>query len=204
LSRGGEDQGECVVSTLVRELAAPVISKRRWAAWDLSRYPAAVPALLEALVVEPEQVVREAILDALQHIGGLDVVAGLIPLLHSPDAALRCGVIAVLEPLPEFAARHIISMLHDNDAGRRILAIDLMQTLVLPQTEEWLLIMLEDETRPAVVMAALDCLGSVGSTEILPELLSLTRRFVGQDELVQAVRAVMRHIERSDPGVLNR
>lgn len=188
------------IAALTAELAAPVISKRRWAAWDLSCYPEAVPVLLAALVVESEQVVRDAILEALRQIGGVDTVAGLIPLLRSTDASLRHGVIAVLEYLSESVSHHIIGVLHEGGAEQRILAIELIQTLLLPQAEAWLLVMLKDERRPAVVLAALDCLGSVGSSACLPALSSLGRYFAGQDDISQAVRAAMCRIGISDPA----
>jgi len=180
---------------LVNELESANPAERRWAARDLADYPEAVEVLLAALPNEPEHPVREAIFDSLQQIGGEAVVSGLIPMLRAEDAELRNSAIEVLQSMPEGVARHIIELLNDRESDVRIFAIDILQVLAHPQTPEWLLSVLKDETHINVIAAAVDRMSEVGTPEMVPELEAIKKRFPDEPYLSFAVDTAIRRIE---------
>jgi len=180
---------------LLQQLESSDPSKRRWGARDLANYPQAVDPLLGRILVETEHPVREAIFDSLQQIGGPAVVSGLIPLLRNEDAAVRNGAIEVLQAMPEDVAPHIVELLNDSDSDVRIFAIDILQQLAHPQTPQWLLSVLKDETHINVIAAAVDRLAEVGTTDMLSELKALKLRFPDESYLQFAIQTAIDRIE---------
>ena len=180
---------------LLQQLESSDPSKRRWGARDLANYPQAVDPLLRQIAVETEHPVREAIFDSLQQIGGAAVVSGLIPLLRNEDAGVRNGAIEVLQAMPEDVAPHIVELLNDSDSDVRIFAIDILQQLAHPQTPQWLLSVLKDETHINVIAAAVDRLAEVGTTDMLPELKALKLRFPDESYLLFAIQTAIDRIE---------
>ncbi len=180
---------------LVKELGSANPVERRWAARDLVDYSEAVGVLLAALADEPEHSVREAVFDSLQQIGGEVVVSGMIPLLRLEDAELRNNAIEVLQSMPEGVALHIIELLNDQDSDVRIFAVDILQVLAHPQTPEWLLSVLKDETHINVIATAVDRLAEVGTLEMLPELEAIKQRFPEEAYLAFAVDTAIRRIK---------
>jgi len=179
---------------LIQQLASWDVQERRWAARDLAACPQAAEVLLQALAGESEHVVREAIFDSLQQIGGERVVAGLIDLLRSEDAALRNGAIEVLQSMPDEVAPHIGELLCDSDSDVRIFAIDILQQLAHPRTPEWLLSILQNETHVNVVAAAVDRVAEVGTLEMIPALEAVKQRFAGEPFIGFAVDVAIRRI----------
>lgn len=162
---------------LVVELSSDNPTERRWAARDLAEFNDAPELLLSALNKETQHVVREAIFDSLEVLGGETVVSGLLPLLRSEDASLRNGVIGVLQSMPESVALHIIELLNDTSSDVRIFAIDILQVLAHPDTPQWLLSILKDESHINVIATAVDRLAEVGTLEMVDELEALKIRF---------------------------
>ncbi|MDQ7016485.1 MAG: HEAT repeat domain-containing protein [Gammaproteobacteria bacterium] len=198
--RAVEDELETVVlergyETLLLALRSESALNRRDAVRELSAYPQAVTDLLNTLTSEPEHAVREALLGALQQLGGEPVVAGLITLLRSEDAVLRNGAIEVLQTMPEGVALHMLELLNDRDSDVRIFAIDILQQLAHPQAPEWLLSVLKDETHINVVSTAVDRLAEVGRAEMVPELMAIKQRFPKEAYLAFAVDLACRRIE---------
>ncbi|MCF6178151.1 MAG: HEAT repeat domain-containing protein [Geopsychrobacter sp.] len=180
---------------LSQQLQSATSSERRWAARDLAIYPDAVEPLLHALRSETEHPVAIAIFDSLRQIGGETVVNGLLPLLSVEDAFKRNAAIEVLQEMPEGVALHIIELLNDRDSDVRIFAIDILQQLAHPQTPEWLLSVLKDETHINVIATAVDRLAEVGTQEMIPELKALKLRFPNEPYLDFAVQTAIRRIK---------
>jgi len=180
---------------LVQQLNAEDPQERRWAVRDLAAYPDAIDVLLKALPKEQELPIIEAIFNSLQHIGGEEVVLGLIPILHSEEAVLRNGAIEVLQSMPENVALHIIELLNDKDSDIRIFAIDILQVLAHPRTPEWLLSVLKDETHINVIAAAVDRLAEVGTPDMVPDLEIIKQRFPDESYLIFAVDTAIRRIK---------
>ena len=179
---------------LLKQLTSESSTERRWAARDLGQYPEAAEALLDSLLLETELPVCEAIFDALGQIKGEVVVSGLIPVLRSEDAALRNGAIEILQMMPEIVALHIIELLNDQDSDVRIFAIDILQVLAHPQTPEWLLSVLKDETHVNVIATAVDRLSEVGTPEMVDELEAIKVRFPAEPYLLFAVDTAIKRI----------
>lgn len=180
---------------LLTQLGSSDPMKRRWAARDLAAWTESVKPLLAALPQEEEHPVREAIFDSLSTIGGEGVVTGLIPLLRSEDAALRNGAIEVLQSMPADVAPHIIELLNDQDSDVRIFAIDILQQLAHPQTPEWLLSVLKDETHVNVLATAVDRLAEVGTPDMVPDLEAIKQRLPDEAYLAFAVDTAIRRIK---------
>ncbi len=162
---------------LLQQLRDPDPGVRRWAARDLAAHPDSVPELCRALERETDPAVREALLDSLLAIGTPEVVEGLVAHLRSEDAALRNGVVEVLQALPEQVAPHMERLLRDPDPDVRIFALDILKSLPHPQTPRWLRRVLETETHVNVVGTALDRAAEVGGPDLLPVLEQVKRRF---------------------------
>ncbi len=179
---------------LLAQLRSPEAAERRWAARDLGEQPQAVAALGERLVEEADPSVREAILDSLLKIGGEAVVEVLLPLLHSEDAALRNGVIEVLQELPEAISPHMERLLHDPDSDVRIFAIDILQVLAHPEAPRWIAEVLEQEGHVNVLATAVDRAAEIGTREMVPALEALKARFPDQPYIAFAVDTAIRRI----------
>ncbi len=180
---------------LLCQLGSEVSSERRWAARDLAKYPEAVSALLKALSDEWEHDVREALFDTLQQIGGEDVISGMISLLRAESAELRNGAIEVMQSMPTAIADHIMELLNDRDSDVRIFAIDILQVLAHPQTPEWLISVLKDETHINVIATAVDRIAEVGTLEMLPEIEDIKLRFPDEPYLAFAVDTAIKRIK---------
>ena len=190
-----ERQSSRGYNDLLRQLESSETTERRWAARDLVSYPQAVDALLARLDIETDNPVQQAIFDSLQQIGGESVVSGLLPLLRAEDAFVRNAAIEILQAMPENVAMHIVELLNDSDSDVRIFAIDILQQLAHPQTPEWLMSVLKDETHINVIAAAVDRLAEVGTTDMLPELKALKLRFPGESYLQFAIQTAIDRIE---------
>jgi len=179
---------------LIKQLASEDFTERRWAARDLAFFKLSVQDLLDALMFEDQQPVREAIFDSLGKIKGEEVVAGLIPVLRSEEAAMRNGAIEILQLMPDTVALHIIELLNDQDSDVRIFAIDILQVLAHPQTPVWLLSVLKDETHVNVVATAVDRLSEVGTPEMLNDLDAIKIKFPNEPYLAFAVDTAIKRI----------
>jgi len=182
---------------LLKELNSDNPIERRWAARDMATFPEAVDALLTALSDESEHVVREALFGSLSSIGGESVVSGLISILRSEDAELRNGAIEVLQSIPDTVALHIIELLNDQDSDVRIFAIDILQQLAHPQTPEWLLSVLKDESHVNVVATAVDRLTEVGTPDMIVALEGIKQRFPDEPYLAFAVDTAILRIQEN-------
>jgi len=180
---------------LIKQLQSDDIQQRRWAARDLTDYPGIENTLLEAIKTETEHVVRESIFASLQQIGGESVVSGLIDILRSEDAELRNAAIEVLQTMPKGVALHIVELLNDRDSDVRIFAIDILQVLAHPQTPEWLLSVLKDETHINVIATAVDRLAEVGTIDMIKDLEAIKQRFPDEAYLAFAVDTAIRRIK---------
>ncbi len=179
---------------LLEQLRDPDPGVRRWAARDLAAYPDTATTLCRVLGEERDGAVREALLDTLSAIGTTEVVEGLVPYLRSDDAALRNGVVEVLQGLPEQVAPHMERLLRDPDPDVRIFALDILKSLPHPDTPRWLRQVLETETHINVVGTALDRAAEVGGPDLVPVLEQVKRRFEGEAFIGFVVDAVMERI----------
>jgi HEAT repeat protein len=179
---------------LVAALADPDPDVRRWAARDLASFPEAAAELVRRLAQEPEFDVREAIATSLEVIGGPTAVEGLTELLRSEDAALRNTAIEILQHFPTDVAAYVERLLADPDSDLRIFAVNIMEALPNPRTEEWLGEILRSDPHVNVVAAALNLLSEVGSERVLHSVHEAGRRFPAEPFIQFACQMVEKRI----------
>lgn len=151
--------------------------ERRMAARALAEYPVATADLLNALAKESNIRVKGAILVSLQAIGGDKVLEGLLPFLRSENAALRNGVIEIMQGMPNEVSTYIEDLLHDHDSDVRIFAIDILQTLTHPDSPKWLIDVIARDQHVNVVATAIDRITEIGTPDMLAVIKSVAQRF---------------------------
>ena len=180
---------------LVDQLSSPEAKVRRLGARDLSGFPSAAEVLGERLPQEDDLAVREAMFGSLVAIGGDAAVRCLIPMLKSEDAALRNSAVEALQQISEALAPYLEAMLSDGDADVRILAVNILSALSLPQSPELLLKAAAHDEHVNVVAGALDALAEVGTLEMVPILEEIKGRFPREPFLTFAVETAIRRIK---------
>lgn len=150
---------------------------RRLAARDLGAFPKAALSLGQALALETEPAVREALFTSLGGLAGEAAVQALLPLLRSDDAGLRNGAIEALAAMPQAVAPCVDRLLHDDDPDVRIFTVNLLGELRHAAVPAWLVQVLHQDEHVNVVAAALEVLAEVGGTDELPALRAARDRF---------------------------
>lgn len=180
---------------LARGLHDPDAAARRWAARDLQDHGAAAsPLLVEQLKRETEPAVREAILMSLTGIGDAAAVSGLVDCLRLEDAQLRNEAIEAMKRLPDAVAPIMSGLLADPDPDVRIFAVNVLESLRLPEVEAWLIDVIRDDEHVNVCATAVDLLGEVGTEAAVPALDGLTARFPDQPYIAFAARLALKRI----------
>lgn len=169
---------------LYQQLQDPRAETRRWAARDLQDCPNSSPAIVERLLIEEDQSVREIMLTTLVRIGDAAAVAGLVQCLRSEEAALRSEAIEALKQLPQAIAPIMRQLLNDASSDVRIFAVNVLETLRHPEVETWLTEVIVRDPHVNVCATAVDLLGEVGSPAALEPLQQLKTRFT-QDPYIQ-------------------
>jgi HEAT repeat protein len=182
------------LSELLESLDAADAAARRRAARDLAAYPTAVDDLSGRLATEDDDAVRETIFTALIEIGDDAAARALAPLLRSEDPRLRNGAIEALQQLPEQTAPLIVNLLEDSDSDVRIFAVNVVDALRHPQTQEWLRGVIRRETHVNVLGAAVEALAEIGSPDMIADLEALAGRHADQPFLCFAVKTAIRRI----------
>jgi HEAT repeat protein len=177
----------------VPNLGAVGPDERRTAARSMGTDSAAAGALGAALALEQDGRAREAILTALLQIGGEPAVEALLPHLRSDDAALRTGVLDILQDLPE-VQDHLLALLGDPDPDIRVLAAEIARTATSPDAVDLLCGALRTEEDPSACAAAVDVLAEVGGPSCLPALLVCAERFRSEPFLSFAIRTAIARI----------
>jgi HEAT repeat protein len=164
-------------SALEAQLQAPSAAMRRQAARQLEAVPGAASLLAHRLQVETDATVREAILTSLMSLNSEAAAASIAPLLRSEDAVLRNEALQALQHMPAAAAAHMEPLLIDPDSDVRIFAINVLSALAHPQTQAWLLRLIETDTNINVCATAVDLLAEIGTPAAVPMLQALAQRF---------------------------
>lgn len=162
---------------LQQQLGDPDPRQRRLAARDLAAFPQATLGLGQALAVETDASVREALFTALASLASEAAVQSLLPLLRSEDASLRNGAIEALAAMPQAVAPCMDGLLQDADPDVRIFTVNLLGELRHASVPAWLVQVLRHETHVNVVAAALEVLAEIGGADELPALRAARQRF---------------------------
>jgi HEAT repeat protein len=169
----------------------------RWAAArTIAKTPAGAPLLAEALELEKDPRVREAIFTGLAMISTTESALAILQHLRSDDANMRTGALDALRMMPEGARPHLKTLLRDSDADVRLLACDLLRDQPSADATPMLIALLETEPEPNVCAAAVDVLAEVGEASAVPSLMRCADRFPSDPFLSFAIKQV---IERLRP-----
>jgi HEAT repeat protein len=161
----------------------------RWtAARGLAGSPDGVQALADALGVEADPRVREAIFTSLTRAGTAESAAAVLPYLRSDDAEVRTGALDALRAMPEGVRPQLPALLEDRDADVRLLACEILRGLAGPPAVALLSSLLERETDANVCAAAVEVVAEIGDASILSALARCAQRFGHEPFLVFAIK----------------
>jgi HEAT repeat protein len=182
------------------DLRAALLSgsaEERWtAARRIAQTRAGAPLLAEALGLEKDPRVREAIFTGLAGIATPESVLAILPHLRSDEANLRTGALDALRMMPDATRPHLKTLLCDPDPDVRLLACDLLRGQSAAEPTQMLIALLETEPEPNVCAAAVDVLAEVGEAPAIPSLVRCADRFPSDPFLSFAIKQV---IERLRP-----
>jgi HEAT repeat protein len=147
--------------------------------------------LAQALELEKDSRVREAIFTGLARIATSESVLAVLPYLRSDDANLRTGALDALRMMPDATRPHLEALLGDPDADVRLLTCDLTRSQPGPDTMRVLTALLETEPEANVCAAAVEVLAEVGSPLAVPSLLRCADRFRSDPFLGFAIKHVI-------------
>lgn len=181
--------------TLPQALQDPDPVRRRHAVRQLARFPDGLPHLIAHLEREPDISVLELLLQELVHAATPEAREALIRALRSDQATLRNATLDALKQHPDQAASFVEALLHDPDPDVRILTLNLLGTLALPQTEAWLIQVLERDPHVNVCATAVDLLCEVGTEAARPALQAVSQRFADEPYIQFAVKQALRRID---------
>ena len=182
---------------LARELEDSDAGVRRHAARRIGAGPEAAAPLLGRLKREQDIAVREAILNALVHLGDASdslIAAGLCDCLRSEDAALRNQAIEAMKQMDGKVTPVLRSLLADPDADLRIFAVNILESRCGPDVEGMLIEVIEGDANVNVCAAALDLLCEIGTEAAAAPLARLKARFASDAYIQFAVGLALERI----------
>ena len=183
---------------LLREqLQDPRAEVRRWAARDLVDCPDSSQAVVDRLMIETEQSVREIMLTTLVRIADAPALAGLVQCLRSEETALHSEAIEALQQLPEVVAPIMRQLLADDTSDVRIFAVNVLESLRHPEVETWLTEVIVSDPHVNVCATAVDLLGEVGSRAALGPLQQLKTRFSQEPYIQFAADLAIKRIQEA-------
>lgn len=150
-----------------------------------------VKALAEALGLERDDRVREAIFTRLASAATPQSVEAVLPHLRSDDARLRTGALDALRAMPEAVAPRLADLLADPDPDVRLLSCEIARGLPGPDATRLLCDLLDRETVANVCGAAAEVLAEIGGPEAAPVLERCADRFEGDPFLAFAFRVAI-------------
>ncbi len=177
-------------------LRDPNPARRRQAVRRLASIPGGLSCLADRLEAEPDVSVLEVMLRELVCAATPEARAALIRGLRSDNATLRNATLDALKQRPDQAALLIEQLLRDPDPDVRILTLNLLGALALPQTETWLIQVLRQDPHVNVCATAVDLLCEVGTEAARPVLEAVARRFADEPYLQFAVKQALQRIDR--------
>jgi hypothetical protein len=172
----------------------------RWAAARAACDPAAISSLGDALALERDARVREAIFTALARIATPESAGVVLPYMRVDDANTRTGALDALRAMPEAARLHLPGLLVDADADVRLLACDLVRDAGGADGPRWLCAMIETEPQANVCAAAVEVLGEIADAAAGPSLSRCAERFPDDPFLRFAIKVVADRVRAGTPA----
>ncbi|MFI4950491.1 MAG: HEAT repeat domain-containing protein [Caulobacterales bacterium] len=166
----------------------------RWAAARRLTGPGDVGALSAALEREADARVREAIFTSLARIGDTASARAVASYIRSDDAGLRTAALDALRAMPGPVADALPDLLADPDSDVRVLACDLARELADAQATTLLCGLIERESEPNVVGAAVEVLAEIGGPDALAVLERGAKRWAHEPFLAFSFRTASQRI----------
>ncbi len=182
------------VEDAMEKIAHPEAAQRREAAVTLHGEEGAVDVLADCLRHEERQSVRGAAVSSMIAIGSDDVVDFFIEQLRGDEADRRNEAVYALQQLPEQSSQKIQSLLSESEPDMRIMAVDVIRLLTIPEAHLWLRALLSREDHPNVIGVAVDRLCEIGSVDDLPTLEEIKARFVHDPYIQFAIDHAIKRI----------
>lgn len=174
----------------------------RWAAARAAAEMSYMAAeLAAALPTEMDLRVREAMFTSLARMGTAAIARHILPLLRSPDAALRTGALDALRSSRAAVHELLPQLLLDRDADMRILSCELARGLPSAEATRQLCALLLDEQEANVCAAAIEVLAEVGDPEALPVLARCQQRFAKVPFLCFAIKVATERLTSQPASV---
>ena len=162
----------------------------RWAAARAARDPVAVSSLGDALALERDTRVREAIFTALAQIATPESAQVILPYLRVDDANTRTGAMDALRAMRDACRPYLPALLADRDPDVRLLACDLVREVGGADGARWLCALIETEPEVNVCAAAVEALGEIADVSAKPSISRCGERFADDPFLGFAIKVV--------------
>jgi HEAT repeat protein len=170
----------------------------RWnAARGLGTDATAASALGDALRLENDERVREAIFTSLATLNSQTSVAVVLPYLRSDNALIRTGALDALKAMPQATAGHVATLLRDPDPDVRILACELARDVPSRDMTTTLTELLDSDHLVNVCAAAIDALAEIGTASDVPTLRRCLARFPNEPFLAFSVKVATARLASS-------
>jgi HEAT repeat protein len=162
---------------IAKAICSGTVDERWAAARAAAQLPTGVEILNQALALETEPRVREAIFTGLARIRTPASAAVAAPYVRSDDPEIRTAALDALRAMPEATAPHLAGLLQDADADVRLLACELVRNQPAEAANRLLGALLTDEPEANVCAAAIEVLAETGDSTVLPVLAQCAARF---------------------------
>jgi HEAT repeat protein len=170
-------------------------AEERWiAAREAAEAPEGAAILADALALESDDRVRDALFTGLARIGTAECVDKVLPYLRSNDAGLRTGAVDTLRAMPAHLVSRVPELLADPDPDVRLLSCELARELPSAEANMLLAGLLDRETEKNVSAAAIEVLAEIGQPEVVQSLQRCAARFAGDAFLEFSISIVMNRI----------
>lgn len=191
---GNERSRQRNCQSLIDQLIDENPTARRWAARDLAECPESAGALLTQLNVELDHSVREVIFSTLTKIKTPEAIAGLVDCLRSEDAAIRNSAITALAQCPDEVSDLMALLLKDPDPDIRIFAVNILESLCIPDVESMLISVIAHDPHVNVCATAVGLLAEIATSASRASLEAVSRRFENEPFLIFAVELALKRI----------
>lgn len=180
----------------IEELSHEDPELRRAAAAALEEQPKGAHAVVERLQEERDSKVLASLINTALSHGTEEMGEALLTMVRDDDAARRTLAVDALRTLPEDRVRFLVDRIGDEDPDVRILVINTLQQVAWEEVEAILLERLQGERHPNVVAAIVEALLEVGSAEAIAPLQELKEKFADEAFLSFAIDAAASELGR--------
>lgn len=179
------------VAELINDLSSSDLATRKLAAIALEDEESAVPAMVHRIKIEPDREIREALLLSLLRHPCREIAEEIFTLVREDDAGHRTLAVDALKQMPSNCTTFVKEHLQDDDPDIRLLAVNIILESDSEQAESLLLEQLVQEDDPNVVGTIAEALMMVGTEAALEPLAEAVDRFSSTPFIVFSLNAAI-------------